>query len=283
MNGRVGARQAVLRQRAIWGPGWDSFYSARWSKEEIINRIRSLERNGRRIHLAAVAGQGEWHLIRAASYYFGSWRAAVKAAGYNYEEVRADKIWSRSKIIKAIREMRRQGKSLSSRTVQLTKPALFAAACRKRLFGSWEAAVEAAGYNYERIRLYQQWDDERVEEGIEAIKKAGEALNAKRVSVKYPRLYWAACRRHGSWGKTLEALGYDAQDHMLRRRWSKEEILEGIRELKRAGVHLSDNNARAVAPALHAAASRMFNGWAKARRAALQRRPSRRRQMRIGF
>ena len=219
--------------------------------------------------MAAVAGRGDWHLLRAAAYFFGSWRAAVKAAGFNYEEVRADKVWSREKIVKGIRRLRRRGKGLSSRNVQLSEPALFAAAVRKQFFGSWEAAVTAAGYNYDRIRLYQPWDEKRVATEVGALRKAGGSLNAKHVSVKYPLLYWAACRRYGSWGKTLDALGYNSQDYMLRRKRSKAEIITAIRELKRKGVYLSDNNVRAVSPAVHAAACRAFNGWPNARNSAL--------------
>ena len=278
-----GTRQSISQQRAIWGAGWDNFYSAHWTKEEIVSRIRSVESSGKQIHMAAVAGRGEWHLIRAASYYFGSWRAAVKAAGYNYEKIRADKIWSRGKVVQGIRRLRREGKSLNSRTVQLTEPALFAAGCRKRLFGSWEAAVQASGYSYDRIRLYQPWDEERVAVKVEALKQAGVSLNAKSVVVKYPLLYWAACRRYGSWGKTLDALGYDSQEHMLRRKRSRAEIVEGIRRLQRKGVHLSDSSVRAVSPALHAAACRAFNGWANAREVALRKGRRQPHQLQIGF
>jgi len=260
---------STARQRALWGPGWENYYAGFWSREEVINRIRSLANRGARIHLAGVAGLGEWHLIRAASHFFGSWRAAVKAAGFDYDKVRADKLWTREKVMRMIRKLYRQGKPLNSRAVQINEPALFAAACHDHLFGGWAKAVEASGLDYERIRRYEQWDEARLRQEVAAAERAGLSLNAKSIFRSRPHLYWAGCRRYGSWGNTLRALGYDAQSVALRKKRSTEEIVEGIRALHRAGVRLDYKTVRERYPALHAAACRAFGGWVEARRAAL--------------
>ena len=34
------------RQRAIWGPAWEEFYGALWSRAEVANRIRSIADEG---------------------------------------------------------------------------------------------------------------------------------------------------------------------------------------------------------------------------------------------
>lgn len=271
------------QQRAIWSSGWDKYNSRLWSKEEIINRIRRMAHEGLRIYLAAVAGREEWHLIRAAAYYFGSWRAAVKAAGFNYDVVRADKKWSHKKVLNAIWNLRGEGKAITSAAAQISEPALFAAACRKRLFGSWEKAVEACGLDYGRIKRYQQWDESGLKKAVADMEEAGVALNAKNVRANYPLVYFAACHRYVSWGKALKAFGYDPRSVALRRKRSKDEILEEIRQLRRKGVHLSDNNVRKVAPPLYAAACKAFNGWVSARDAACNGSPKRWQRMLLGF
>jgi len=269
MGKKKSGNWTTARQRALWGPGWENYYAAFWSKEEVINRIRSLANRGARIHLAGAASRGEWHLIRAASHFFGSWRAAVKAAGFNYDEVRADRIWSREKVVQMIRRLRREGQPLNSRAVQIQQPALFAAACHDHIFGGWAQAVKASGLDYDKVRRYEQWDEARLRKEVAAAKRSGIPLNARSISRRRPHLYWAGCRRYGSWGKTLSALGYDAQSVALRKKRSREEIIEGIRDLHRKGVRLAYSNVRARYPALHAAACRAFGGWVEARRAAL--------------
>ena len=269
------------RQRAIWGPAWEEFYGALWSRAEVANRIRSIADEGLPIHWTAMARRGEWILIRAATYCFGTWRAAVKAAGFNYNEVRTDIVWTKGKVVRAIRALRRKGDKLNSRSAQLSHQALFAATSRKRLFGSWKKAVEASGYSYARVALYEKWEQDRLEQVTEELAEKGVPLNARTILEKNPHFYYAACRRYGSWGKMLKAFGYDPQADALRRSRTREEIIRGIRRLDKEGVHLSDNNVRDTNPALHAAAVRKFKTWVRAREAACKRPGKRIKQRRL--
>ena len=254
--------------RYCWGPAWEEYYFQFWSKAEIVNRIRRMEKEGNLIHFAAIAGEGEWRLIRAATHYFGSWRAAVKAAGYNYQKVRADIKWTRKNVVQAIRRLRRQKDDLSSRAVQLKHPALFAAAVRERLFGSWGGAIRAAGMNYDRIRKYEKWDVKEIRKEIKRLAKAKVALNAKNVCDNHSRVYYAACKRYGSWGKTLKALKFNSKSIAIRRKRSKGEIVSELKALRRKGVHMSDNNVRSKYPTLYAAACKAYGSWTKARQRA---------------
>ncbi len=87
--------------------------------------------------------------------HFGSWRAAVEAAGFQYQKVVGRKLpgyWNRERCIKAIDRLSERHSS----HVRRQKPALYSAALR--IFGSWQAAIEAAGYDYQSIR--KGWVDE---------------------------------------------------------------------------------------------------------------------------
>lgn len=251
-----------------WGPAWEHYYAQFWSEEEVINRIRSRHKAGQGISLAAVSGAKEWRLIRAAAYYFGSWRAAVQAAGFDYDKVREDIKWTRESVIRAIRRMRRRGEDLHSRAVQINHPALFAAAVRERLFGSWEAAIEAAGLSYDRICLYEHWDRERLRERIERLKARGAPLNAKSVLERDSALYHAAINHLGCWNRALRELGYDCARIAIRRKREPDEILRDLRRLAAQGHSMSDTNVRRLAPAVYAAACKTFGCWTRARAAA---------------
>ena len=251
--------------RYCWGPAWEEYYHQFWTEAEIIDRIRRIDQEGRPISLAAVAGEGEWRLIRAAAHYFGSWQAAVVRAGYNYDDVREDIKWTKADIVKAVRALHQNGGPLHSRAVQEDHPALFAAAIRDRLFGSWEAAIRASGLAYEDIRKYKRWDDAALRQGINALKADGIRLNAKNVRMRNSPLYYAACTRYGSWGSALRALGHDYARIAIRRRRSRAEIIGELKHLASEGVNMSDSNVRRVDPALYASACKTFGSWTKAR------------------
>lgn len=91
-------------------------------------------------------------LFNAASSdrYYSSWAKAVKAAGFNYEEVKtAGKISRRNKLTlwtreRVINEILKEGESRNLLTVYRDKLPVYSAA--RRRFGSWKKALEAAGY-----------------------------------------------------------------------------------------------------------------------------------------
>ena len=75
----------------------------KWTRDSIAEEIRTLHTAGSEMHYAKIA---EEHvaLLRAATRYFGSWRAAVDYAGIPYEAVRRYKTWTRERILERIME-----------------------------------------------------------------------------------------------------------------------------------------------------------------------------------
>ncbi|GEM_PF-424627 len=258
--------------RFLWGPAWEGYYFQFWDRPQVINRLRSLARRGQAINWSAMCAAGEWQLVRAASHYFGSWRAAVEAAGFKYEDVRTDIKWTRTKVGSELRRLRRSKEDLSSRAMQMKHPALFAAAVRKRLFGSWERALEAGGIPYERVAKYERWDEAKLRRRVADLKQAGIPLNAKNVLEHDSPLYYAALRYHGCWGRAMKTLSYDYREIALRHNWTEPELIARLRAMERQGVHMSDNNVRKVDAALYTAACRAFGGWRNARQKAGIRR-----------
>jgi hypothetical protein len=165
-------------------------------------------------------------LLRAAQRYFGSWRAAIEFAGLNYEEIRRYKVWTKDRIIERIRELHQQGKDLSWGHVSLRlDPALAASATKKCHFGSWRAALEQAGLDYEQIRRYQDWNHEKVLTQMHELYERGERLNAKRMAQEEIRLITAARRRFSSWERTLSEAGLDYRRIVMRGPYRRRTIL----------------------------------------------------------
>jgi hypothetical protein len=149
-------------------------------------------------------------LLRAATRYFGTWEAAVNFAGLDYSQIRRYKSWTRERIVERIKELHTQGVDLSWRNVSLNvDPQLAAAATKKSHFGSWREALEAAGLDYDSIRRYREWDDERILKMVREFHEKGLGLNAKSMEQEDITLITAARRRFDSWHQALTAAGLD--------------------------------------------------------------------------
>jgi hypothetical protein len=106
----------------------------RWSREDVLNTIREGHASG--VKLSKLRKQ-KLGIENGARRHFGQWRRAIEAAGL--EPTR--RIWSRELIISEILKRRDEGKSLSSgnrHNINLN-------AAAGRHFGSWTAALQAAG------------------------------------------------------------------------------------------------------------------------------------------
>jgi len=188
----------------------------KWSKESIALEIASMYESGENLNYSSIANTN-LPLLRAATRYFGTWEAAVNAAGLNYDEIRRYKSWTRERIIDRIKELHAQGCDLSWRNVCLNvDPQLAAAATKKSHFGSWREALESAGLDYDTIRRYREWDDERVLVMVRDLHARGLGLNAKSMESEDITLITAARRRFESWHKALMAAGLDYREIVQR-------------------------------------------------------------------
>jgi hypothetical protein len=165
----------------------------------------------------ATLAQNEVALLRAATRYFGSWRTAVEFAGIEYQEIRKYKMWSRERILERIRELHTKGEDLSWRHVSTeVDPQLAAAATKKKHFGSWRNAIQAAGLQYGEIRRYREWDEQAVIDRLKELHAEGKDLNAKSMEELDITLITAARRRFNSWDQALTAAGLDYKKIVLR-------------------------------------------------------------------
>ena len=122
--------------------------------ERIVRRIRELHAAGHDLSWRVVSSEVDPPLAFAAirPKGFGSWRAAIAAAGLNYEEVARYKCWNKERVMREIQEMHRAGKPLSVSDVeQSNAPLLWAA---RRRFLSWDDAVAEAGLDPAQVRLH---------------------------------------------------------------------------------------------------------------------------------
>jgi hypothetical protein len=77
------------------------------------------------------------------------------------------------------------------------------------LFGDWDKALSAAGFEPEQMRLWAFWDQAKLIRQIQTLKKRSLPLYAKYVLGNHKKLFSAALRQFGSWEKALVAAGVE--------------------------------------------------------------------------
>lgn len=165
--------------------------------------------------------------------------------------------WTQDRVLAAIRERQRRGLPLLG--IYSQNMALVNAGIRE--FGSWRTALVAAGIP--GVQPLQKWSRARVLEQILARQQQGLALT--KTWQQDRALHAAATRCFGGWQAALAAANLQ-RTQRPRRLWTRERILEEIRNWERQGRPLQA--IYKLNPTLNSAAQRHFGGWYKAIQAA---------------
>jgi hypothetical protein len=81
------------------------------------------------------------------------------------------------------------------------------------LFDDWDAALRAAGFTPENMRLWAYWGDRRVITEIQLLRQKTIPLYPAYVLKHYQKLFSAALRIFGSWPNALLAAGIEVPDN----------------------------------------------------------------------
>lgn len=117
-----------------------------WSPQRIIKGIRAAYERGEDLLSVAFKNRNKkLYSAACAKRYFGSWRKSLIAAGLDYDKMRRDHFWSQERILRKIHQLHAAGERLNWSNINQLCPSLYRAARRKENFGSWRAALKAAG------------------------------------------------------------------------------------------------------------------------------------------
>ncbi len=123
-----------------------------WSRTKVQAAICSRMQAGEPVNCVAVI-KADRHLYDAARRCHGGWNQALRAAGVDPDSVRITRRqWTRESVVKELR--RRVEAGVQPTCISSIRPASLVKACTK-LFGSCEAAVEAAGVDPAEIGYFR--------------------------------------------------------------------------------------------------------------------------------
>ena len=214
----------------------------RWNKRLLVHAIR--DRVRKRQTLASSKAPARF--VAAARWHFGSWSAALVAAGVDPETVRLQRAaYTKPEILALLRQLARDGVVLRSSTLK----AVVKLDTVRKLFGSVEAAIRAAGLPYAGAHPNQTWSRECVIEELQARAKQGKHTLTRALG-RAVQLYF------GGVHAAREAAGLPMR---MRTAWTKPTLIQELQARARGGDSGSG---------LWAACKRLFGSVAAARRAA---------------
>ena len=159
---------------------------------------------------------------------FGSWNAALQAAGFDRPRPRA---FSDQEILRALRTWAQAHELVPLSTEWDASPHADVIASR---FGTWNAALSTAGLRPRQIR--RAWTEEEILDGLKRL--ASDLGRVPRASDRvgsggeYPSPALAG-RRFGSWNQALAAAGLDITKHGGPPTVTVEQIVEALRAYHR--------------------------------------------------
>ena len=257
-----------------WSSAEEEFLLDNYVKEKIINKIINIS-NGSRINSAYI--QKNYNsLFRSANRYFGNWRSAVEAAGFDYDEIlkiaretriEENRYWSKEKIIEELLKYKEQNIELHLSNIKNVNSALLSAAVR--YFGSWKEALECAGLNYNEIAKSKPtgyWTKERITKAIKTLYSSREDLNYLNIFSNHNDILCAARREFGTWESAVIAAEFDYDSFRKKskdRSFSNEEIMLYIRKLYNTGKNVNAKSIYDLNNNLYNQARAKFGSWKK--------------------
>lgn len=216
--------------------GIDPYSNNRWSQQRVIEAIQD-----RHVRGLSLKSKDDCNLSRAGARLFGSWNAAIAAAGIPVAEKTWTCVrWTSAEVLDEIRGRHKNG--VNVRNLSRTAPDLVAAA--KKHLGGWYHALSAAGIN---LKPCNRWSHQKIIADIRVHDKQGTLSQIWRID---QLLLNAGCKRFGSWRKALKAAGFEP----TRQRWSKERVLHELH----VRYQRSQHNITVTAPGLYHAIRRYF-------------------------
>lgn len=223
----------------------------KWNREKIVADIKAWVDSGRKVSRIMTENRP---LFRAGVNHFGTWRAAVNAAGY---DLRSCRKWSAERVVK---EIMAWSEDPFATTLIQYDPQLAQAA--KKYFGSVEEALELLDIEVKG----RHWTRKKVIDTIQLRYVRGEPVRL--IGLGDIRLYYVAKRKFGTWKNALEAAGlsnrYSERENL--RSWGPKQVILAIRQWN--DQHGNLKKVYQQDPGFYSVAKKHFGSWTKAVEAA---------------
>jgi hypothetical protein len=176
--------------------------------------------------------------------------------------------WSRERIIQELLDLHSQGKPINTQYLLINHRRLYSAIGTKRYFNDWSEAIRACGLNPDDIYLRMKWSRERIIQKLLDLHSQGKPINKQYLIKNHSRLYNAITskRYFNDWSEVTRACGLNPDDICLRKKWSRERIIQKLLDLHSVGEPMNVKYLKDKHGSLYGAikSKRYFIKWADA-------------------
>lgn len=230
-----------------------------WDEDRVVSEIRALHDRGKSIAYSKV----EARLAAAAARYFGSYKNAVEAAGFDYTRIRLRREdYTRDEVMELLRDLSERAPNVKLADVH----SMHGMTAAIRMFGSIENAVKAAGIRgWPKRQLFPIMSPSRATEKLRRRHRAGQPVFAAAVAKTDRNLWHSVLTHFSTWNDGLEAAGL-TNDSPRKRTWTRALVLERMRERQRKGLSLRPKAVQTSDGSLYTSAVRLFGSYSIAAR-----------------
>ena len=239
-----------------------------WSQESVIEEINRLKVDPTRLSSAALKRDKRAYLEDAGRRHFGSWEAALEAAGVRAATIRGWVAWDDGLFGRELWRLNRMGVPLNTASIHGSKQVVDAGDIRYKIqvlhewgitrYGSWDKALKANGFDptFIRLKAPKLSDDLRVTLWIHMLKSKGISLNRSDlvqmtrsdlgplgIPVGGPTLVRMGLRAFGDWDQTLLQAGVHPESVQSFGRWSRQTISYWLTKLRDSGMDVTSESA----------------------------------------
>ena len=232
-----------------------------WDRRSVEVALRAWAKGHGRLDYKELR-EGDSGLYQAADKFYGSLEKAGKKLRLKVHRHCVE--WAKAGVIAEIRRLAESGEDLSASLVSKEHSSLYYAAIKR--FEGWDEAIKAAGFASNRWRKSRNWDDRSLTHALRQwVKKHGPLRLAmlQRADAGLARI---AIHRFGSLGAAAKHLRLPHQ--LLRRSWTKDEVLAAVRQRARRGERMIARAVYGTEGKVYAAGIRLFGSWAAVLKAA---------------
>ena len=172
---------------------------------------------------------------------------------------------NKDEIIVQIQKLNSNNISLNSGNIQKHYNSLFQKAIRG--FKSWEKAVQAAGFDYTKIknvRLNLDVPDKEVIKQVLELDDKGVDLSYENIRKSHSKLFTTARKKFGNWEKAINACNLDYSKIRKHKKFDSVIVINAIKEVYSKKGNLSSGYIQQNNSSLFNAALQYFGSWKKA-------------------
>ncbi len=180
-----------------------------WSPDRITDDLRALYRRNPRLLKPKALSNNQHRLLQACRRRFGSYKRALDAAGIRYGEVARVTAppLSPAEIIAWLKDLFERGKDLRYSKLAEYNPRLLEAA--RHAFGTYAAAVNAAGFDYPPAPPMRHWTAVLVRKTLKDLHRKHADLRYRQFRKSRLPLFEAARHYYGTYLNAVKAAGID--------------------------------------------------------------------------